>query len=54
MNLNIEHGTGKRVGVQTQLDGSTERITFPLNDFAASLKMGRNFEDSFATANSKI
>jgi hypothetical protein len=36
------------------LDRSTERITFPLNDFAASLKLGRNFEDSFATASSII
>ena len=47
--MNIAQGT--RQGIERRL---TQRITFPVNDFAASLKMGRNFDDSSPAANRKI
>jgi len=47
-------GKRKENNFINMLEKSTERITFPVNDFAASLKLGRNFEDSFATASSII
>jgi hypothetical protein len=52
----VKHSTWDRTRKEdcNRSDESAQRITFPLNDFTASLKMGRNFEDSFATANSKI